>query len=156
MAFNRIEKSAFAGRHALPNRVTVTRSIKTDQVQITISRDVLTKLGSPAFVGAFLGTGVDKGALLLTPAVMPKNAYKVTSNNAANGGAMRVNIAGSRLGIDYAIPVTEAEYSITDQGLVVWLPKRPVAGNGIHAENSAQASQWPTMQQPRYAALDNV
>jgi hypothetical protein len=148
MAFNRIEKSAFKGGATRPHRVTFAKSAKNNQLQITISKDVHAKLGSPAFLAAAVGTGTDKGTILLTPVATAKVGYRISQQNSAgSNSAYKLSIGATQLGIDWTMRTEDAAFDLTGAGLVVWLPKRPVAGNGLHAEDSAQASQWPSMQQ---------
>jgi hypothetical protein len=156
MAFNRIEKNGLRGAVARTHRVALAKSPKNTQLQVFISKDVHTKLGSPAYLMASVGAGTDKGAILLSPSATAKNGYRVMQKRTGGNGAVKLGVNGTRAGVDWSFTTTDVRFDITDQGLVIWLPKRPVAGNGIHADNSAQASQWPSMQQPRYAALDNV
>ena len=119
MAFTLIER--MRGAEAKVNRVAVARQARNNQLSISFTQDVLAQVGSPNFLAAYIGTGVDTGQILLVPVSSSKDGYKVHSAGVSTR-MRKIGISGKAAGILGAFKTTTVPHEITDKGILITLP----------------------------------
>lgn len=121
MAFTAIEKGLGKyGRKRLENTVSVTVQAAGTSF-ITLSGDVVQRLGNPPYVKVMLGSGEHSGFIALIPRNMPgETSYKMLKNGGQSGHTKRLAIYAKKIGLVIEkTPVTTVPFEITEDGLIV-------------------------------------
>lgn len=125
MAFHEIQRGVFAGKKALTNSVKVAvTSVKTGAVHITVSRDVLAKIGDPMFLSVLIGEDEHAGRVALVPRnSRSASSYKISRPVSSCG---KICLSANKLGIGKVmIKTTPVNFDITPDGVVIDL--RPIS-----------------------------
>ena len=122
MAFETLQKGSKGfGKEAKTNSVTVCKSPKSGGISLRISRDILKSLGEPHYAQIALGNGEHTGLVLIAPAAVKMNNYRIHYHGKIGAGT--IGISPLRLGLPrHSFKTTECDYEITDDGVVFRIP----------------------------------
>lgn len=126
MAFEDITKGKWEKKGAVRDRVRL--SGKRGMAIISISGDIVDRLGAPTFVRIGVGTGEHAGKILIREAGMKtQNTYRLSRPKKSSLGSVTLSTNKLRLK-KFVDPVTrELDHSSTDDGLVVTVPNEMLA-----------------------------
>lgn len=126
MAFEDIEKGKWAGKTRVFDRVKICLGQHT--ATISISGDIITKLGNPTHVKIGVGSREHRGMFLIRGAGMKtENTYKLSGGSITgkrSPGTKTITISHKKLGLkksDKKINLV-LSHQATDDGLVVKAP----------------------------------
>jgi hypothetical protein len=118
MAFKAITKGAWG---AETRKETVRVGTSNEQLAVMIPRELVRQIGSPRYVEAMIGTGVDAGWLRLQAAATKTGNYTI-SNNGKGGASLRVGIPARQVGAsNVKLSSTDVSHTVERDAICVYV-----------------------------------